>query len=237
MTIDWAWVGDHLDELAFRTVQHLYLTAIAVIVGFLISFALAVWSIRRRGVYPPIAALAGILYTIPSLALFAALVPITGLRSIVTAEFPLVAYTLLIFLRNIVSGFDAVPGEVLEAADGMGYTSRRRLWSVELPLALPLVIAGVRLATVSTIGLVTITGILGDSLGGLGFFIFEAYRRSFLTETLMGAVPLMVLAVVADMLLVRLQRRLTPWNRPTRPSDDPTIATADQLPAGVSGAQ
>jgi osmoprotectant transport system permease protein len=225
MTIDWAWVGDHLDELAYRTVQHLYLTAIAVVVGFAISFVLAVWSIRRRAVYPPIAALAGILYTIPSLALFAALVPVTGLRSIVTAEFPLVAYTLLIFLRNIVSGFDAVPGDVLEAADGMGYTSRRRLWSVELPLAIPLVIAGIRLATVSTIGLVTITGILGDSLGGLGFFIFEAYRRSFLTETLMGAVPLMVLAVIADVVLVRVQRRLTPWNRPAGPSDDPTIAT------------
>ena len=223
--IDWTWVGDHLDELAFRTLQHLYLTAIAVIVGFAISFGLAVWSIRRRAVYPPIAGLAGILYTIPSLAMFAALVPVLGLRSIVTAEFPLVAYTLLIFLRNIVSGFDAVPGEVLEAADGMGYTSRRRLWSVELPLALPLVIAGIRLATVSTIGLVTITGILGDSLGGLGFFIFEAYRRSFLTETLMGAVPLMILAVVADVVLVRVQRRLTPWMRPASPIDDPTIAT------------
>jgi osmoprotectant transport system permease protein len=225
MTIDWAWIADHLDELAFRTLQHLYLTAIAVAVGFAISFGLAVWSIRRRAVYAPIAALAGILYTIPSLALFAVLVPVTGLRSIVTAELPLVAYTLLIFLRNIVSGFDAVPGEVLEAADGMGYTSRRRLWSVELPLALPLVIAGIRLATVSTIGLVTITGILGDSLGGLGFFIFEAYRHSFLTETLMGAVPLMILAVVADIVLVRLQRRLTPWTRPTRPSEDATIAT------------
>jgi osmoprotectant transport system permease protein len=224
--IDWAWIGDHLDELAFRTLQHVYLTAIAVVTGFAISFVLAVWSIRRRSVYPPIAALAGVLYTIPSLALFAALVPVTGLRSIVTAEFPLVAYTLLIFLRNIVSGFDAVPRDVLEAADGMGYTSRRRLWSVELPLAVPLVIAGIRLATVSTIGLVTITGILGDSLGGLGFFIFEAYRRSFLTETLMGAVPLMVLAVVADVALVRLQRRLTPWSRPAQPSEDPTIATA-----------
>jgi osmoprotectant transport system permease protein len=204
--IDWAWVGDHLDELAFRTLQHLYLTAIAVVVGFALSFVLAVWSVRRRAVYPPIAGLAGILYTIPSLALFALLVPITGLRSIFTAEFPLVAYT-----------------------------SRRRLWAVELPLALPLVIAGIRLATVSTIGLVTITGILGDSLGGLGFFIFEAYRRSFLTETLVGAVPLMILAVVADVVLVRVQRRLTPWNRPTRPIDDPTIATADQLPLGVPG--
>ena len=199
--IDWAWIADHLDELAFRTLQHLYLTAIAVVIGFAISFALGVWSIRRRAVYPPITAIAGVLYTIPSLALFAALIPVTGLRSLVTAEFPLVAYTLLIFIRNIVSGFDAVPRDVLEAADGMGYTPARRLWSVELPLALPLVMAGIRLATVSTIGLVTITGILGDSLGGLGFFIFEAYRHSFLTETLVGAVPLMLLAVAADVIL------------------------------------
>jgi len=124
-----------------------------------------------------------------------------------------------------VSGFDAVPRDVLEAADGMGYTPRRRLWLVELPLALPLVIAGIRLATVSTIGLVTITGILGDGLGGLGFFIFEAYRHTFLTETLFGAVPLMLLAVVADVVLVRVQRRLTPWSRPARPSEDATIAT------------
>jgi len=223
--IDWGWMADHLDELAFRTLQHLYLTAIAVIAGFAISFVLAVWSVRRRAVYPPIAALAGVLYTIPSLALFAALVPVTGLRSIVTAEFPLVAYTLLIFIRNIVSGFDAVPRDVLEAADGMGYTPRRRLWLVELPLALPLVIAGIRLATVSTIGLVTITGILGDGLGGLGFFIFEAYRHTFLTETLFGAVPLMLLAVVADVVLVRVQRRLTPWSRPARPPEAATIAT------------
>lgn len=229
--IDWAWLGDHLDELAYRTAQHLYLTAIAVGVGFALSFALAVWSIRRRAVYPPIAALAGILYTIPSLAMFAALVPITGLRSIVTAEFPLVAYTLLIFLRNIVSGFDGVPRDVLEAADGMGYTSGQRLWRVELPLAVPLVIAGIRLATVSTIGLVTITGILGDSLGGLGFFIFEAYRRSFVTETLMGAIPLMILAVVADVVLVRLQRQLTPWNHPATAADDATIVTSGPTPA------
>lgn len=224
--IDWAWIGDHLDELAFRTVQHLYLTLIAVGVGFVISFAMAIWSIRRRAVYGPLAGLAGVLYTIPSLALFAALVPLTGLRSIVTAEVPLVLYTLLIFLRNIVAGFDAVPREVLEAADGMGYTSARRLWRVELPLAIPLVVAGIRLATVSTIGLVTVTGILGDSLGGLGFFIFEGYRRSFPTETLVGAVPLMALAVVVDVLLVGVQRRLTPWTTPGRKTADTTIVVA-----------
>ena len=222
--IDWAWVADHLDELAFRTLQHLYLTAIAVVIGFAISFALGVWSIRRRAVYPPITAVAGVLYTIPSLALFAALVPVTGLRSLVTAEVPLVAYTLLIFTRNIVAGFDAVPRDVLEAADGMGYTPTRRLWLVELPLAFPLVMAGIRLATVSTIGLVTITGIIGDSLGGLGFFIFEAYRHSFLTETLVGAVPLLLLAVAADFILVRVERRLTPWSRPMPSSDGAPIA-------------
>jgi osmoprotectant transport system permease protein len=223
--IDWAWVVDHLDELAFRTLQHLYLTAIAVGGGLVISFGLAVWSIRRRSVYGPIIAITGILYTVPSLALFAILIPIVGLRSIITAEAPLIVYTLLIFVRNIVAGFDAVPGDVLEAADGMGYSGRRRLWQVELPLALPLVMAGIRLATVSTIGLVTITGMLGDGLGGLGFFIFEAYRRSFLTETLMGAVPLMIMAVLADALLVALQRRLTPWSRPRSAVDDATIAS------------
>ena len=224
--IDWAWVADHLDELAYRTLQHIYLTSIAVVVGFAISFALSVWSVRRRAVYAPITAVTGILYTIPSLALFAALVPVTGLRSIVTAEIPLIAYTLLIFVRNIVTGFDTVPGDVIESADGMGYESRRRLLRVELPLATPLVIAGLRLATVSTIGLVTVTGILGDGFGGLGFFIFEGYRRSFFTETLMGAVPLMLMAIVADLGLVRLQRRLTPWSRPRRTADDPAHATA-----------
>jgi osmoprotectant transport system permease protein len=213
--IDWGWVGDHLDELAFRTLQHLYLAAIAVAVGFVISFGLAIWSIRRRAVYPPIAAIAGILYTIPSLALFVALVPITR-YSILTAEVPLILYTLLIFLRNIVAGFDAVPTDVLEAAEGMGYRPITRLWRVELPLAIPLVIAGVRLASVSTIGLVTVTGILGDAFGGVGFFIFEGYRHGFPTEIAFGAVPSILLAVGADLLLVAVQRRLTPWTRTDR---------------------
>jgi osmoprotectant transport system permease protein len=208
--IDWAWIGGHLDALAFRTLQHLYLAAIAIVVGFAVSFGLGVWAVRRHAVYGPITAVTGILYTIPSIALFAALVPITGL-SILTAEIPLILYTLLILFRNIVAGFDSVPGDVNEAADGMGYSSRWRLWSVELPLALPLIVAGIRLAAVSTIGLVTISGILGDRFGGLGFFIFEGYRRGFPTEILAGAVPTIALAVAIDLLLVAVQRRLTPW--------------------------
>lgn len=213
--IDWAWIADHLDDLASRTLQHLQLAAIAVGIGFAISFVLAIWSVRRRSVYPPIAAIAGILYTIPSLALFGALVAITGL-SILTAEVPLVLYTLLIFIRNIVAGFDSVPSDVLEAADGMGFSRQRRLWQVELPLAIPLVVAGVRLATVSTIGLVTITGILGDRFGGLGFFIFEGLRRGFPTEIFAGALPSVLLAIVVDLGLVALQRRLTPWTAAER---------------------
>ena len=192
--IDWAWVGDHLDELVGRTLQHLGFTLAALAVGFAISFALSLWAIRRRRAYAPITAIAGILYTIPSLALFSALVPITGL-SILTALVPLVLYTILIFVRNIVAGFDAVPVDVEEAADGMGYTRRQRLRGVDMPLALPLIVAGVRVASVSTIGLVTVTGALGDRFGGLGFFIFEGYRRSFPTEILFGAVPAMILAM------------------------------------------
>jgi osmoprotectant transport system permease protein len=223
--IDWAWIADHLDAIAGRALQHLQLAGIAIAIGFAISFLLALWSVRNRRVYPPIAAIAGILYTIPSLALFAALVPITGL-SLPTAEVPLVLYTLLIFIRNIVAGFDAVPAEVLEAADGMGYTAGRRLLQVELPLAVPLVVAGLRLASVSTIGLVTITGIIGDRFGGLGFFIFEGLRRGFPTEIFAGALPSVLLAVGIDLLLVAVQRRLTPWAAPREatPSAEPQAA-------------
>jgi osmoprotectant transport system permease protein len=208
--IDWAWLADHLDELAGRTVQHFWLAAIAVGVGFALSFGLAVWAVRRRRARVGLVAASGVLYTIPSLALFAALVPVTGL-SILTAEIPLILYTLLIFLRNFLAGFDGVPADVLEAADGMGYASGARLARVELPLALPLVIAGVRLASVSTIGLVTVSGILGDRFGGLGFFIFEGYLHTFPTEILLGAVPSILLAVLVDVVLVRVQRRLSPW--------------------------
>jgi osmoprotectant transport system permease protein len=223
--IDWGWILDHLDVLFGRAVQHLYLSAVAVGVGFVISFGLAVWSIRRRAVYGPIVGITGVLYTIPSLALFPILVGITGLSDL-TAEVPLVLYSLLIFVRNIVAGFDGVPSEILEAANGIGYTRRERFWQVEVPLAIPLIVAGIRLASVSTIGLVTITGILGDRFGGLGFFIFEGNRHGFPTELFTGGLASILLAVLVDRLLVVAQRRLTPWTRtaplPTRPVPLPT---------------
>ena len=210
--MDTAWILDHVDELGLRTLQHFGLAAIAVGTGFLLSMGLSVLAVRVRPALAPILTLSGILYTIPSLALFAALVPVTGL-SLLTAEVPLVLYTLLIFVRNIVAGLDGVPPDVVEAADGMGYSGRTRLLRVELPLAAPLIVAGIRLASVSTIGLVTISGILGDRFGGLGFFIFEGYRRSFVTEILAGAVPSVLLALAVDRLLVSAGGRLTPWAR------------------------
>jgi osmoprotectant transport system permease protein len=219
MDIDVAWMADHLDELLGRTIQHIWLTSIAVAIGFVISFVLAIIAVRRRASYGPILGVTDILYTIPSLALFAALVSITGI-TLLTVEIPLVLYTLVIYVRNIASGLDGVPVDVIEAANGLGYTSRQRLWRVEVPLAVPLIVAGLRLATVSTIGLVTVTSILGDSFGGLGFFILEGYRRSFPTELYFGAIPCIVLAVVFDLLFIRLQGRITPWSRLTTSVDN-----------------
>ena len=229
--IDWAWIVDHLDDLAGRTVQHFVLASIAVGIGFVVSLGLSIAALRRAGLRTALVTASGVIYTIPSLAMFAALVPVTGL-SLLTAVIPLVLYTLVIFMRNILAGLEAVPPEVLEAADAMGYSPRNRLVRVELPLALPLVIGGIRLATVSTIRLVTVSGILGDRFGGLGFFIFEGYNHCFPTEILLGAVPSIALAVAVDLVLVALQRRLTPWAR-VRPPDAGPAGGAD---AGVTAA-
>lgn len=209
--LDWGWMGDHLPALADRLGQHLYLAVIALAVGFAVSFAIGVAASRWRPLYPPATALSGFLYTIPSLALYAAFVPITGIRSIATVEIPLVLYTLVILVRNVVAGFDAVPADVLEAAEGMGYSRFRRLWEIEIPLAVPLMIAGLRIASVSTIGLVTITATVSSAWGGLGFFILEGGSRFFPTEVYFGAVPSILLALAADRFFVWVQARLTPW--------------------------
>lgn len=206
--IRWDWVIRNLDQIGQRVVEHLILTGLAVGIGLILSFVLSIWIARRPWLYGPVIWVTGILYTIPSLALFAMLIPVTGL-SLLTAEIGLVGYTLLILIRNIVSGLRSVPPDVREAAIGMGYTSRQLLWQVELPLALVVIIAGVRIATVTTIGLTTVTALIGQ--GGLGFFILEGIQRFFSTPLIVGAVLSVTLAVVADAALVLLQRRLTPW--------------------------
>jgi osmoprotectant transport system permease protein len=206
--IQWDWIASHLDEFAFRLGEHVELTVIAVGVGFVIAFALSLLILRLPRAEGPITWITGTLYTIPSLALFALLIPYTGL-TILTAEIGLVGYTLLIFINNIVRGIRGVPADVREAAVGMGYTPREVLWRIELPLAAAVIIAGIRVATVSTIGLVTVTALIGQ--GGFGFLILIGLQRFFTTELIAGAVLSVALAIVADALLVLLQRRLTPW--------------------------
>ncbi|MDP1793912.1 MAG: ABC transporter permease [Acidimicrobiales bacterium] len=206
----WDWVGRHTDDIQAATLEHLRLTVIAVGVGLAISLALSVVSLRFRWSYAPIAGVAGVLYTIPSLALFAFLLPITGFTTL-TAEIGLVSYTLAIFVRNIVTGIDGVSRSAVDAADGMGFERWRRFVSVELPLATPAIVAALRVATVTTVGLVTVTGLIGQ--GGYGSFINSGLSRDFSTEIMVGGGLSVVMALVLDGVLLGVERVATPWAR------------------------
>ena len=208
----WDWVRDHGDDILAATRQHVELTLIAVALGLLLSFPLGLVARRWRRTTGPILGFTGLLFTIPSLALFALLVPFTGL-SRTTAEIGLVGYTLLILVRNIVAGLDGVPADVREAAHGMGYRPLGQLLRVELPLALPVIVAGIRVATVTTIGLVTVTGLIGQ--GGLGALIIEGINLDFRTPLVVGSVCSIALAIVADVALAGAVRVLAPWSRTT----------------------
>jgi len=209
--IRWDWVARNAPDLIVRAGEHIVMTLVAVLVGFGLSFALALLVRRRRRLRGAVLTLGNVAYAIPSLALFALLIPWTGL-SLLTAEIALVSYTILILVRNILAGLSGVPPDVLEAAAGMGYDARQRLWRVELPIALPVIVAGLRIATVTVIGLVTVTALIG--MGGLGFVIVNlGYLRFFPTAILVGAAASVALAVATDLAFAWLQRRLTPWAR------------------------
>jgi osmoprotectant transport system permease protein len=191
-------------------VQHVELTAKAVAIGFGIAFVAAVAARRLRVVETPFSLFSAFVYTIPSLALFQLLIPITGLTD-TTVEIALVGYTLLILFRNILAGLRGVPGDVLESARGMGLTPMQILWRIELPLALPSIVAGIRIAVVSTISLATIAAFVRPV--GLGHPIFDAIQDNIFKTELFAAGGLAVaLAVVADLVLVLTQRALTPWS-------------------------
>lgn len=208
--IDWDWIGRNGDVIWDRTVEHLFLTLVPVGLGVVIASALTAAVLRWRRSFGPITVTAGILYTIPSLALFAALIPVVGLNA-GNAIIALTSYTLLILVRNFVAGIDGVPPAMLEAADGMGYTRPSRFWRMEVPLALPVIVAGIRIATVTTVGLVTVSVILG--LGGYGFFIYRGFQARQFTQTLVGLVLCILLATMLDFVFVGIQRWLTPWAR------------------------
>lgn len=206
--IRWEWVVDHRDDILDRLGQHIVLTALAVGIGLAISLPLGILCHRVRRLYGPVLVATGVLYSIPSLALLALLIPFTGL-SRTTSEIALVSYTLLVLVRNVVTGLDGVSPHIKEAADGMGYGRLRRLVTVEVPLALPAIVAGVRIASVTTVGLVTITALIGQ--GGLGQLILDGLRRDFRTTLVVGSVLAVALATVIDVLIAGAQRLLMPW--------------------------
>ncbi|MGH3071506.1 MAG: ABC transporter permease [Gaiellaceae bacterium] len=208
-TFCWDWVQDNWDPILWpRLVEHVQLTAIAVSVGFAIAFLAALVAHRYRWFEGPFGIASAVLYTIPSLALFQLLVPITGI-SVTTVEIALVSYTLLILFRNILSGLRSVPADVLEAARGMGLTRMQTLLRVELRLALPAIVAGIRIATVTTISLATVAAfVLPD---GLGQPILDGLKIDFQTKFIAAGVLAVALAILVDAALVLAQRALTPW--------------------------
>src|SRR6266853_3505145 len=208
--IRWSWISGHADVITAALIQHIQLPLIAVVVGLLIAVPLGLLAWRSRVFRGPIFSLTGILYTIPSLALFSLLLPFTGL-TIWTAEIGLIGYTLLILIRNIVVGLNAVPDEVREAARGMGFRPLAELVRIDVPLAVPAIVAGLRIATVTTIGLVTVTALIGE--GGLGSLIYDGLLRDFKTPLVVGTVLSVALAFAADLSLAGAQRLITPWSR------------------------
>ena len=207
----WDWFSSHWGSLFQpRLVEHIELTAIAVGIGFVIAMASALVAYRWEWFDTPATGFFAFLYTVPSLAFFQLMVPFTGLTRL-SAEIALVSYTLLILFRNIVTGLREVPPDALEAAQAMGLTRRQTLMRVELPLALPAIMAGVRIATVTTISLATVAAFIG--VGGLGEPIFNAIQDGFKTQFVAAGVLAVLLALVTDALLVLVQRLLTPWAR------------------------
>lgn len=206
------WVRDNWSGVLWPALrEHVVLTLIAVVIGFAIAMTLALATHRVRRLERPTALVAGILYTIPSLAFFQVMVAFTGLTR-TTAEIALVSYTLLILYRNILAGLRSVPPEVTEAAEGMGMSRAQILTRVELPLALPAIVAGLRIATVTVISLATVAAYVDDE--GLGGPIFRAVGQNvFKTEIIAAGVLAIALALAADALLVLAQRLLTPWAR------------------------
>ena len=211
----WSYVTSEWSQIQGDLVQHIALSVIAVAIGTVISIPLAVVAWRSRVFRVPIFGFASTLYIIPSLALFAILGPITGfVASYTTAEIALVGYTLLILIWNTVAGLDAVPADAREAATAMGYGPTAALLRVDLPLALPYIFGGLRVAMATVIGLVTVTALIG--LGGLGQQITYGFTIAYNTPIIVGLVLSVALAAVADFLLVGVERLLVPWGRSRR---------------------
>jgi osmoprotectant transport system permease protein len=202
------WIANNWERYTHPFWQHVYLTVIALAIGFAIAASLALLAHRRRWLIGPVTTATGIMYTIPSLSLFFLLQPITG-RGTTTALVALVSYTLLIIFRNVLAGLDNVAPETRDAARGLGLTEAQVLWRIEVPLALPEIMAGLRVASTTTVGLATLAFFAGA--GGLGASIFS--DLTFKSNVVVAGGLCVVLAVVLDLLILGAQRMLTPWRR------------------------
>jgi osmoprotectant transport system permease protein len=212
--VRWNWITGHVGDFADMTGQHLYLALLPVVLGLLISIPLGVASIRWSWLYAPVFAGANLLYAVPSLALFMLMLDLTGLNSALTAIVPLTGYTLAVLVPNVVDGLRQVPDSVRQAATAVGFGPWRRLIQVELPIAVPVIMAGLRVATVSSISLVSVAVLVGQ--GGLGQLFTDGAQREFPTPIIAGIVLTILLAFAADLVLVFAQRLLTPWARTRR---------------------
>ncbi len=219
--IRWDWIlrnWDNGSPYAIRTLleDHVVMSLLPVLFGLLIALPLGLASVRWRVLYQPSISVMNVVYSLPSLAVFIVLIPVTGLAERATVIVPLTFYSLAVLIPAVVDGVTSVPEHVRQSAVAMGFRPRRRLLQVELPIAVPIVLAGVRVATVSSISLVSVGALIGR--GGLGYLFIDGWQRQFYTPIIVGIVAVVVLAVLADGLLIVGQRLLTPWARARRTS-------------------
>ncbi|GII79381.1 glycine/betaine ABC transporter permease [Sphaerisporangium rufum] len=214
--VRWDWIGRHIPDITERLLDHVIMALVPVLLGLLIALPLGLASARWRGLYQPTVGVMNIVYSLPSLAVFIVLIPVTGLAERTTVIIPLTFYTLAVLVPAVVDGLESVPDHVRQSAVAMGFGPTRRLLRVDMPIAVPVVLAGLRVATVSSISLVSVGALIGR--GGLGYYFIDGWQRQFYTPIIVGIVLVMVLAVLADGVLILAQRLLTPWARARRTS-------------------
>ncbi|MGK5553000.1 ABC transporter permease [Actinomadura kijaniata] len=209
--VRWDWIGRNLGEIGSLLADHVLMSVVPILAGLAVALPAGLACARWRRIYPPVLGVTNALYALPAIAVFIMLIPFTGIGSRTTVMIPLALYTLSVLVPSVVDGLAAVPDHVRQAAVAIGFGPVRRLVRVELPIAVPVVMAGLRVATVSNISLVSVGALIG--VGGLGDLFTDGFNRDFPTPIVVGIVLTIALALVADGLLLAVQRLLTPWAR------------------------
>ncbi|GAA4227454.1 osmoprotectant transport system permease protein [Streptosporangium album] len=212
--VRWDWIGRNWPSIQGLLADHVVMALVPVVIGLLVALPLGLAGVRWRWLYQPTIGVMNVIYSLPSLAVFIVLLPITGVGTRATVMIPLTFYAMAVLIPAVVDGLGSVPDHVRQSAVAMGFTPLRRLLQVELPIAVPVVLAGLRVAAVSSISLVSVGALVGR--GGLGYLFIDGWQRQFYTPIIVGIVLVVVLAAIADLLLVLAQRLLTPWSRARR---------------------